>query len=150
MNNYFQKQLQYNHWANSQLIEVLQSLSNPPERALQLIAHVVGIENNWLKRLGMSNDMVDHFPSWNLEEIKIKATQNLASYTICLDSISDFEKNLQVTILNETTPRNISIGDAFTHVFAHSNYHRAQIVTLLKGHIDPLPFITYIVWASKK
>jgi uncharacterized damage-inducible protein DinB len=150
MKPFFQKQLQYNHWANGQLIETLQSLSNPPERALQLIAHIVGIENNWLKRLGLSNEMADHFPTWNLEEVKRIASQNLTSYTMLLDSISDFEKTIQVTILNETSPRTLTIGDSLTHVFSHSNYHRAQIVTLLKGHVDPLPFVTYIAWASKK
>jgi uncharacterized damage-inducible protein DinB len=150
MKNYFIQQLQYNHWANAQLIEALQSLAQPPERAMQLLAHILSIENNWLKRLGMNKPVYEHFPSWSLQEIKQHHLQHLADYTICLDSIHHFETTIEVTLFNETAPRTLTLTDAFTHIFSHSNYHRAQIVTLLKGHVEPLPFITYIVWASKQ
>jgi len=68
--------------------------------------------------------------------------------------ITNADENELNRIVHFTFPldgskRKMAVADALTHVVTHSFYHRGQIVTSLKGKIEPLPLTTYIAFASE-
>lgn len=145
------KQMQFEHWANIQLLKNLKQANPLSERALVLFSHLLNASNMWLSRL--NNEVINTtlFQHRTIEECEILFETNTRDWQNYLSDVSTDELNngIQFASPVDNAKRTIIISDAIMHVVHHSSYHRGQIITLLKGTIEQLPLITYMPFASK-
>ena len=145
------KQINFEYWANTELIASMKKANPLDERALLLFSHLLSSGNMWISRLNGLPITVTLFQERTLAEceelLKIN-TEGLLKY---LQSASDDELNRIINFIFpiDGSQKRIRVYDSILHVVHHSSYHRGQIVTKLKGSIEPLPFVTYIAYATE-
>jgi len=147
MKAYYIRLLQYEYWANSRIIEALEKLDNPPERAVLLTSHILNAQMVWFTRIANDHLVVgiwDLLPiSW-LKETSDHSYQKWESYVRDLDEV-EFNKIIKYQNTKGEyfeTP----LGEILTHLSHHAAYHRGQIIDALKPVLHPLPTTDYILW----
>ncbi len=145
------KQIEFENWANESLLASLKSVDNLPDRAMLLFSHLMSSNNMWLCRFNSKPLTTTLFQERTLEESEKLFIENKNEWRSLFSSMqeNDFNKVMEFTFPIDGSKRNISITDAILHIAHHSSYHRGQIVILLKGLIEPLPMLNYIIYASR-
>ncbi|MFN8273493.1 MAG: DinB family protein [Flavobacteriaceae bacterium] len=153
MKSLFLKQFAFEHWSNSLILENLQSISNPPERPVVLLSHIISSHCMWLNRVTKTEMICTLFQERTLEECKKQMDENLTGWIAFLESTSEdaFSNEIEFMAAWEANPskRKISLQDALIHLINHSSYHRGQIVSQIKGLLEPLPLTNYIMYSSE-
>ena len=146
------KQMQFENWANTQLLKTLKQANPLNERALLLFSHLLSASNMWLSRLKNEPITTTLFQIRTIQECEILFETNTNSWENYFNNVTIVELNntIQFTSPVDNSKRTIIVGDAIMHIVHHSSYHRGQIITLLKGTIEQLPLITYMPFASKE
>jgi uncharacterized damage-inducible protein DinB len=140
------KQIQFEHWANSELLKSLRKANPLHERALSLFSHIVSPGQMWLNRVKGEPITTTLWEERTLDQCEVLLKQNTEQWLAYLDQASDAElkRVFEFTFFLDGSTKQISVADSIMHVVHHSSYHRGQIVSLLKGIIEPLPLVTYI------
>lgn len=124
----FQRLFQYDDWANHETLRSLETLSNPPVRSLQLIAHIVAAECLWHARLRQLPQPMAVWPELNLKDSTSQLLQLRSIWHKYLGELNANRLNDSVAYTNTKGERYSSrIADILTHVIIHSGYHRGQI-----------------------
>lgn len=139
---YFRRLAAHDEWANRKLIEVLRGIAAPPQRALDVMAHILGTEWTWLSRIHRSTPAMKVWPGISLAGCE----QELPKLHEAWESL------LRSTDLDSTYPYTNTKGEHFesnvrdtlTHVFLHSHYHRGQIVRMIREAGFEPPYIDFI------
>ncbi|MEZ4901580.1 MAG: DinB family protein [Spirosomataceae bacterium] len=139
--------LQYEHWANLRIIEALEKLETPPEKALALMSHILNAQMVWFTRVTHDHLVVG---VWDLLPVSwLKETADL-SYLKWESFIKDTKDSDFDKIIAYQNTQGVhyesAISDILTHMSHHAAYHRGQIILLLKPILNPLPVTDYIVW----
>lgn len=138
------KLIQYDHWANVKILAALSEAIDPPPRALELFSHLLAVSSIWLSRVKSESDAAKRFDVYTLQECEILNNRLVADWTDFLQAqASDSIVNFQLL----GKEYHMSVLDFVNHVSMHGSYHRGQVVTLLKGHLDPLPMTDYVLFA---
>ena len=145
------KQIEFENWANKKLLASLKTVTNIPDRAILLFSHLMSANNMWLCRFNSMPLTTTLFQERTLKESETLFIENKKEWANLFSNMqeNDFSKVIEFTFPIDGSKRNISIADAVFHIAHHSSYHRGQIITLLKGLIEPLPMLNYIIYASK-
>ncbi|AEI50143.1 DinB family protein [Runella slithyformis] len=150
MKAYHIRLLQYDYWANLRIIEALEKLDTPPERAVLLTSHILNAQMVWFTRLTNDHLVVgvwDLLPvSW-LKETADLSYQKWDSYVKDLDE-ADFNKIIKYRNTKGEYFES-PIGEILTHLNHHAAYHRGQIIEALKSVFHPLPATDYILWSRE-
>jgi uncharacterized damage-inducible protein DinB len=150
MKNLLFRYLQFNFWANSRIVEFLQSL---PEEELDVeivssftsirktIYHIWDAESLWLSRL--NGDSPFTWPSQGFSGKFIDAAAEIRSTS---QKLIDYAEEADIDTLDSLIDYKNVKGDAFKglvadilqHVVNHGSYHRGQIITMLRqtGHTN--------------
>ncbi len=139
---YFRRLAAHDEWGNRKLIEVLREIPSAPQRALDVMAHIVGTEWTWLNRIHRSAPAMKVWPGIFLNACE----QELSKLRDAWDTL------LRSTDLDLTYPYTNTKGEQFesnvrdtlTHVFLHSHYHRGQIVHIIRQAGFTPPYIDFI------
>lgn len=124
----FQRFFQYDNWANHETLRSLETISNPPARSLQLMAHIVAAECLWHARLRQLPQSMAVWPELNLNDSASQLLQLRSIWHKYLTELNANRLNDSVTYKNTKGERYSSrIADILTHVVIHSGYHRGQI-----------------------
>lgn len=147
MKAYYIRLLQYDYWANLRIIEALELVDTPPERAVLLTSHILNAQMVWFTRV--TNDHLI-LSVWDLLPVSwLKETADL-SYKKWESYIMDMEEGDFGTIIKYQNTKGehheTPIGDLLTHLSHHAAYHRGQIIEALKPVLRPLPTTDYILW----
>ena len=150
MKQYLQKLFQSEIWANNLLLEAMEKATAIDDRSLLLFSHLLSSYSMWMSRIKATEFTTTIFQERTLDESKILMTEVFEQYNQYLETIDDKElqRIVPFTFPIDGSKRTMSVADALMHVVTHSFYHRGQIVTQLKGKIEPLPLTTYIAFAS--
>ena len=91
------------------------------------------------------------FEERSLDENEAVLKLNHKGWLEYLESADEDELNRVVEFVFpvDGSKRKMTVADAVMHLTHHSSYHRGQIVSLLKGSVDKLPLVTYVVYASE-
>ena len=145
------KQMEFENWANSQLLSSLYKADPLDERALLLFSHLLSASNMWLSRIKAEPLTTTLFQERTLPECELLLKENTQQWFAYLQAASDDELNRVVEFIFplDGSKRKMRISDAIIHIAHHSSYHRGQIVSRLKGCVEPLPLVTYIIYASE-
>jgi uncharacterized damage-inducible protein DinB len=134
---HLQRLLQYDAWANREILESLKAAA-PPPRSLTWMAHIVGAEFLWLARLQREPPTMAVWPELGVEECGEHVAELSRRWPKYLHGHQDS--------LDERVSYTNSKGEAWTstaedilvHVTIHSAYHRGQIASDLRAAgIDP-------------
>lgn len=149
MKEYYQKQIDFEKWANNLTMEAISQADKPNERALQLMGHILGTFSIWLS--GILNEMATVGPWDNLtiEKCRELNEANHTRWTEYLNSAptSEFKRLIPFDFFGEQSK--MDINDIIVHSINHGSYHRGQIIISLKGKLEKLPLTTYIAFSRE-
>ncbi|MCU0354356.1 MAG: DUF664 domain-containing protein [Cytophagales bacterium] len=151
MKDYFTELIDYEAWANRRVTEAFLRVENPPERAAQLVSHVLTAQHNWHARL---TQQPARLKIWET----IPTAQLLPLLTEIGTDFRTFVANLPEDGLDAPVKYANSKGEPFvstvrqilTHLQLHAAYHRGQIVQLLKPLLTEVPATDYIFYTRQK
>lgn len=141
------RQLQYDTWADQELLGFLVGCDLVPPKAWTLFDHLTGAAALWYGRL--RGEQPAH-PLWPTLEADARAealTDRAKRWRELLDSMDaeSFEAHCVYATASghEFRARRI---DVFQHLLAHAHYHRGQIAAeLRRAGVDP-PWTDPILW----
>jgi uncharacterized damage-inducible protein DinB len=145
------KQMEFEFWANMELLKSLKQANPLAERALLLFSHINSANTIWLNRLKEEDVGTSLFQERTLLEcgqLLIENNKNWREYFNQVDN-HGLEKGIQFDFPIDGTVRIIAKKDAIFHLTNHSSYHRGQIISLIKGSVETLPALGYVFFASK-
>ena len=126
------RELAYNAWANREVLHSLLAARTIPERASAVMAHIIGAEWLWLRRLGHLAAPMEVWPALTLTECEAQLLELSAAWQAYMANLSteSLDQEIHYTNAKGETWAN-TVADMLTHVALHSSYHRGQIATLL-------------------
>lgn len=140
----------YDDWANRAVLANLRSLNSPPIRPLQLLAHVVGTQDLWWRRMQGQAAALAVWPELTLDECGSHLERLCAIWSDHLTGLTQERMRASVTYVNSAGERwSSTIEDILWHVVMHGAYHRGQIATHLRnaGHT---PAYTDFIHATRQ
>ncbi len=143
--------LDYELWANQRLIEALDTLKNPPARAVALMGHILSAQHVWFGRITHEHAFVaiwEDIPvSWMIETAERQHRQ-ISSY------VSSLKETELLDLIEYVNTKDItyksSLLNILTHLSQHSAYHRGQVVQLIRPLVNEAPLTDFIVWTREK
>jgi uncharacterized damage-inducible protein DinB len=134
MLDHFHQLFRYDDWANREVLVSLQAASNPPERSLKLLGHILGAEYVWYSRLKSEQSPLAVWPLLNLDECEqqIRALPQMWSQYLNGIEADGLNRNLMYRN-SKGEPWTNSVGDILMHVIMHSAYHRGQIASDIRA-----------------
>ncbi|MFD2146929.1 DinB family protein [Mucilaginibacter antarcticus] len=146
MRDYFKPLFEYNRYVNTQIAQSIIS-SSQPQKALDLMGHLLTAEQVWIRRLkGEHKIDIVLWPKWPATIFVELIDGNHKLWTDYLDTITDdYIKNQYINYQNfqgkEFTMR---VSDVITHVINHGTHTRAQIgVHLRHNGVEGLPITDF-------
>jgi uncharacterized damage-inducible protein DinB len=145
------KQINFEHWANSTLLAAMREANPLDDRALLLFSHLLSSGSMWLSRLLATPFTTTIFQERTLAECEVLMNQNTNGWLAYLQQADDKELNRIVDFIFpiDGSNKRMAVADAVMHVVHHSSYHRGQLIARIKGSVEKLPLVTYIVYASE-
>ncbi|GAB3026927.1 DinB family protein [Spirosoma pulveris] len=143
--------LDYELWANQRVIEALDTLKNPPSRAVAVMGHILSAQHIWFGRIIHEYAFVaiwEDIPvSWMIETAERQHRQ-IVGY---VSALNESEVGELVEYVNsQEKPFKTSLPDILTHMSHHAAYHRGQVVQLIRPMLKEAPVTDFIVWIREK
>lgn len=150
MKNILIKQINFEQWANTELLASIKIADNLDERTLFLFSHIISVSKMWLSRVKKEDITTTLFEERTIAQCEIMLHENTEQWLAYPNNCNELELNrvIQFTSPLDGIKREIVLNDAVLHVVHHSSYHRGQIVSQLKGKVEKLPLIIYIAFSS--
>jgi uncharacterized damage-inducible protein DinB len=140
----------YDHlcWADLKVLESLRAAQQPPAKALELYAHVLGAEHVWLSRIHGTPAAIAVWPSLTLDQCGTVAGNNCESFKTIVSSLTPGSLAREIAYRNSAGMSFTStLEDILTHVALHGSYHRGQIATSLRAAGETPSPTDYIAFA---
>jgi len=135
-------------WADRRTLDALRRAGAPPPRALELFAHVLGAEQNWLARIEQRAPNAPIWPAPSLDDCERLMKEAHAGWERFLASCAPSDLERLVHYKNSAGAEFDSrVDDILLHVSLHGANHRGQVNALLRAAgAEPLPgdFIAYV------
>jgi uncharacterized damage-inducible protein DinB len=140
----------HNAWANDAALRALLGAHSVPARASEVMAHIVGAESLWLRRLGRQAPDLAVWPSLTPRDCVPFLPVLAAAWTSLLDAEAGDGFARSVSYTNTKGERWMNTAaDILTHVTLHSSYHRGQIAMLLGRSGNTPPYTDYIEFVRR-
>jgi uncharacterized damage-inducible protein DinB len=141
----FRQHFAYNAWANGETLRALTAAASPPQRAVEVMGHLVGAEWAWLRRLAVPSPELAVWPGLALGECEAQLRALSAAWKGYFDALTADGLALELSYVNFKGERwTNTVEDVLTHVFTHGCYHRGQIAMLLGRAGFAAPSTDYI------
>jgi uncharacterized damage-inducible protein DinB len=144
MKQHFLKLFEHEHWANLKVLEKVIAIENPPQKAIELLSHIIAVQRIWLDRINGKKNQVG---VWEVFEVEILLELLEINYEeMCslieaddLERLISYKNSKGVAYVNTT-------NQILTHLTLHAAYHRGQIVTTIKPFTDDLPVTDFVFY----
>lgn len=132
---HYRRLLQYDAWANREVLTNLQNGAALPPRALKFFAHIIAAEILWLERIKGGRPSIAVWPELTLPQCEAQLAAITQLWQDYLANLTPAELAQPVAYTNtkgETfrTP----LEDILMHVVMHAAYHRGQIATEVRAN----------------
>lgn len=136
----FQRLLAYETWANTLLLDALDTVPDASrtlpayDRAVRLIPHNVLARRIWLSRLANTTfgPVADWFPAWPLAQTRQACAETDADWSSYLAALAPQSLSAPIHYTGGDGIARANIAeDIITHAFNHSTYHRGQLARLI-------------------
>ena len=146
----YKKLLAYEAWANQEAAAALLRSVKPPERALRIMAHIIGASWLWYSRLVKQPSQVTVWPTFDLDALSAELNKLHHVWERYVATLSPEQLIAKVDYVNSKgEPWTSTVEDVLTHLFMHSAYHRGQIAVLLRMN-DHEPAYTDYIHATRQ
>jgi uncharacterized damage-inducible protein DinB len=120
-------------WADERALAALEAAPGASARALELFAHVLGAEAEWLGRLEQRAAGVAVWPALDLRSCRALAARNREQYAAYLATLTTADLQRTVHYRNSAGAEfDSGVEDILLHVALHGAYHRGQVALLLR------------------
>lgn len=151
MKNYLIHLLNYELWANQRIIDALETLDNPPARAVAVMGHILSAQQVWFGRVTKETTFVSIWEdvpvSW-MGETAERQHRKIVSFITDLPETDLLQSVDYVT--SKDVPFQSNLIDILTHMSHHAAYHRGQVVQLIRPLLDEAPITDFIVWTREQ
>ena len=121
-------------WADQRMLDSLRRADPPPQRALEIYAHILGAEHVWLARMQGTTARVAVWPVLSLDECAALATGTHDALAALLGTLDDNSVEQRVHYRNSAGDEFDSrLSDILLHVALHGTYHRGQVTYLVRA-----------------
>src|SRR5882724_9870837 len=137
MTQHFVKQIEFETWANQKTAEAIDNSVEPDDRTFFLFSHILSANSIWLSRFQNTEVTTTLFQERSCEQSKAlmkDVAEKWQAYIATIDE-KELSRSIYFTFPFDGSKKKIPIADAITHMFGHSNYHRGQIMSRLKGKL---------------
>lgn len=150
MKNYLIHLLNYELWANQRVIQALETIDNPPTRAVAVMGHILAAQQVWFGRVIHETTFVsiweDTPVSW-MEETAQRQHRKIVNYITGLAEPELLQSFEYVNSKGESYQN--TLLDILTHMSHHAAYHRGQVVQLIRPLLAEAPVTDFIVWVRE-
>lgn len=150
MRDYIIHLLNYEHWANTRLIDALETIDNPPARAVAVMGHILSAQQVWFGRIINEPAFVsiweDTPVSW-LNETAERQHRQVVRYLTGLAE-PDLVRSIDYVNSQGEAYQN-TLLDILTHMSHHAAYHRGQVTQLISPLLPEAPLTDFIVWVRE-
>ncbi|MBN8823439.1 MULTISPECIES: DinB family protein [unclassified Spirosoma] len=151
MKEYLIELLDYELWANHRIITALEAVSNPPQRAVAVMGHILSAQQVWIGRITNQSVFVsiwEDIPvSW-MAETADRQHRQVKSY---VSGLSEGQLAESISYKDSKgNPHQTPLVEILTHMSHHAAYHRGQIVQLIRPMLAEAPVTDYIIWSREK
>ena len=145
MLDYLRRLFAHMRWADERVLDALRSAGTPPQKAIEVYAHVLGAEHVWLARLRQVPSAVAVWPSMAVGDCVLLARANAEQYERVVSALDAPALDREVAYTNSAGRSFRSrVGDILLHVALHASYHRGQVALLLREAGDVPEATDYI------
>ena len=131
---YLRRLFAYDDWANREVLSSLRAASNPPQRSLKLMAHILSAEGLWLTRLKRQKPALPVWPELSLTQCEAEADSLGISWRSYLEECKEARLLHQISYVNSKGESwSSQVDDVLFHVITHSAYHRGQIASDMRA-----------------
>lgn len=137
LTHHFQRQFEYDAWANREVLTAIRGSRGAAARSLQLLAHIVSAELLWLERLQQEPQSQPVWPEWGLDQCEARSKEVGELWRKYLEGLALDDLSKKVSYKNSKgEPWTSAVEDVVTHILFHSAYHRGQIASFMRasGH----------------
>jgi len=135
-------------WADRRTLEALRRAEQPPARALEIFAHILGSEHNWLSRLEKRPPSAAIWPTPTVDDCERLMKETHAAWEEFLAACTETELARTVHYANSAGAEFDSrVEDILLHVCLHGANHRGQVNALLRaagGEPQAGDYIAYV------
>lgn len=151
MKEYFLHLLDYEHWANRIILNTLHLTNDPPERAVQLMGHILGAQAEWFNRVNGGTQSLAFWPVMPEADMEAVAQTQHSRWLAYVADTNTRQLDHPIRYQNSTGAAfENTLTDILTHLSHHAAYHRGQIVQLIGPQLAEAPVTDYIVWRRGK
>lgn len=130
--DHIRRLLEHMEWADERVLESLRQPDIPP-RAVDLYAHVLGVEHRWLSRLEQRVPAVAVWPELTLDECERLAGENRRTFRAYVDGLTSAQLQHMIHYVNSAGQEfDGLVEDILLHVAMHGSYHRGQVTLLVR------------------
>jgi len=148
MRDHFIKLYQHLAWADERVLESLRPGHGIAKKALELYAHILGSEHNWLSRVQGNAATLAIWPNLTLDECERVQKENASAFNALVSRLTPELLQKPITYRNSAGDQFTStLEDILTHVCLHGAYHRGQIAALIRNAGDTPSPTDYIAFA---
>jgi uncharacterized damage-inducible protein DinB len=148
MREHFTTLFQHLAWADERVLQSLRAAHSGLKKELELYAHILGSEHNWLSRIQGSTPTLAIWPTLTLDECEKAGKENVRAFNALVSSLTPELLQKPITYRNSAGDQFTStIEDILTHVALHGAYHRGQIAALIRAAGDTPTPTDYIAFA---
>lgn len=148
MKSLFQDLINYDYWANNEILTILEH-QKVIDKDILMFHHILAAHRVWIHRiLGLHVDLSWFDDNLNIHEFRpIMETcyQKIQTY---LEAKPNFEDLVQFQNIKKENNWFKSC-DILFHFLNHGTHHRAQILISLKNQSISIPDLDYLYWKSK-
>jgi len=148
----------YNRWANLRLLDAAATLSETQfttgvtssfSSLRDTFAHIIGVERLWAQRC--NGERQAGWPEWMKEATAARLREELDQVRDAQQALIDTaDLERRVNYINfKGEEWEYSLGEVLYHVANHSNYHRGQVVTILRQLGAAPPATDYLIFIEQ-
>ncbi len=142
MLDYLRRVFAHMRWADERALEALRTAANPPQKAVEIYAHILGAEHVWLARLRQVPAAIAVWPPMSVGDCGLLAQANAEQYERFVATLDAPALDREVPYTNSAGMSfRSTVGDILLHVALHGSYHRGQVALLLR-EADRVPQAT--------
>ncbi len=144
------RQFRHDLIANLATLRSIEAMSPPPERAVDLMAHIAGSQSVWQSRIGI--EAMPPLPVWptlSLANCRPLLETLASAWQDALATADDAWLALTISYSN-TSGRQFqnTVADVLAHVTHHGAYHRGQVALLVR-QMGGQPAVTDFIFSAR-
>ncbi|MFZ6052277.1 DinB family protein [Halocola ammonii] len=143
------KLIEHELWANQKVMEMALSAHDLPDRVGEIVSHLINAQQIWMSRLLKRPQSVQVWGEVPSEKWLKMVKENSSLLLEILEKTDQLDEVIEYSNSKGTTFRS-TVSEILYHLVLHSQYHRGQVVVLMKPYVSELPATDFIFWSREK